>query len=402
MKDIRSHNSGCFNSNPINEDDTAAIAFTSGSTGIPKGVVYTHKMFVTMVHLLQRELKIEQGNIDLPGLYIFALLNPTMGVTTVMPVMDVSKPAQLDPARFINTIETHGVTTSFGSPTIWQKVSDYCLNHQLTLSSIKSIYIAGAAVPPSLLLKLTQIAPSAKVYTPYGATEALPITNIHSSELIPNIIRKTEEGFGFCVGGVVDQHQIKIIQIIDEPIPFWDEQLVLQNGEIGEICIKGDVVTKEYFRDDIHNELAKIQDYQGFWHRMGDIGYLDDEQRVWICGRKDQRVDTIFGRLYPDMCEAIFNQHPLVRRTALVGIGQRGSQIPMLVIELLDNKHPKSKNDKTKIIDEMLALGSAHTQSEKIKHFIFHPSFPVDARHNVKIQREKLAIWSKKHLSNQS
>jgi acyl-CoA synthetase (AMP-forming)/AMP-acid ligase II len=143
----------------------------------------------------------------------------------------------------------------------------------IELHSIQRIFIAGASVPPNLLKKLSKIAPEAEVFTPYGATEGLPLTNVSAKEIL-TLCEKTDRGEGFCVGRPVTQHEIKIIRITDDPIPHWSEDLEVQNGVVGEICVKGGVVTNSYFKDEYHNRLTKIQDKNGFWHRMGDLDIM--------------------------------------------------------------------------------------------------------------------------------
>jgi acyl-CoA synthetase (AMP-forming)/AMP-acid ligase II len=360
---------------------------------MPKGVVYTHGIFRGIINLL-RQMGVEEGEIDQPGLPIFALFNPALGLTTVIPEMDARHPAKLNPAYWVESIRTHGVTTSFGSPTIWKIVGQYCLENNLKLPSLRRIFMAGAPVPPRLIEQYHRhILSGGQVLTPFGATEALPVSNISGDEILAETARLTAQGRGACVGRPLDGLTVKIIPISDEPLAAWDDSLALPANQVGEIVVKGPVVTRLYLRRPEQTAKAKIQDGNAVWHRMGDLGYLDDQDRLWMCGRKSHRVETVAGLMLPVPCEAIFNAHPEVARTALVGLGPRGQQRPVLVVELNGGIMPTAST-KQRLSNELLALGQAYEHTQPIKDFLFHPAFPVDVRHNVKIQREKLAAWA--------
>jgi acyl-CoA synthetase (AMP-forming)/AMP-acid ligase II len=375
--------------------DQAAILFTTGSTGPPKGVLYKHGMFGAQVEHIKSRYGIDETDMDMPAFPLFALFSAAIGMTCIIPDMNPTKPAMVDPKKIVEAIKNHGITNSFGSPALWNRVSEYCLKHDIQLPTIRRILMAGAPVPGTLLEELKSIlSPNADTYTPYGATEALPITSISGSERLADTEEKTRHGAGTCVGKPLDGITIKIIRITDEPISAWDESFVLKQGEIGEIVVKGDVVTQEYFRMKVETNRAKITDGDTVWHRMGDIGYIDEQNRVWFCGRKAHRVITKDQILFSGPCEAIFNQHPKVFRSALVGVGPKSNQRPVIVIEPQKGEWPKYFWDRKKFAKELLEIGQKFEHTREIGNILFHASFPVDIRHNVKISREKLAAWA--------
>ncbi len=382
-------------------ESEAAVAFTSGSTGIPKGVVYLHGMFKAQIDLLRDVIGIRPGEVDLALLYIFALFNPALGVTTVIPDMDPTKPAAINPAYVVEALQTYGVTNAFGSPTIWKRVAPYCAERGIRLSSLKRVLMAGAPVPPALIeLLLTHVLdPVADVNTPFGATEAMPLTGMSGRDILAETASLSAEGRGMCVGRPLPGITVRIIRITDAAIPTWDEHLVLPPGEIGEIVVKGPVVTRTYLNRPEQTALAKIQDADGhLWHRMGDVGYFDAQGRLWFCGRKAHRVTTREEVLFPVPCETIFNHHPGVNRTALVGVGPQGRQCPFLVVEPRPGYQPTSLLEKQKFTLELLALGAEYEHTRAIQSVLFYPDpFPTDVRHNAKIQREKLAVWAARH-----
>jgi acyl-CoA synthetase (AMP-forming)/AMP-acid ligase II len=278
-------------------EETAAILFTSGSTGVPKGAVYSHGNFAAQVEALRELYTIQPGEIDLPTFPLFALFAPALGMTSVLPEMDFTRPAQVDPHKIIAAIQTFEITSMFGSPALLNRVSLYGREHGITLPSLQRVISAGAPVPATVLERFTtMLANGAQIFTPYGATEALPVCSIGSAEILGETRALTEQGQGICVGRPVAGIELEIITISDEPIIRWDDSLRLPASAIGEIAVKGAQVTSSYHNRPSSTALAKISDPRGgFYHRMGDLGYRDERGRIWFCGRKSHRVCTASG-----------------------------------------------------------------------------------------------------------
>lgn len=392
-------NKGQYAVTDCDPDALAAILFTSGSTGPPKGAVYSHAIFMAQAEMLRDTFGIQPGEIDLCTFPLFALFAPGLAMTAIVPEMDATRPAQVDPTKIIDAVEDFGVTNLFGSPALLNRVGLHGTTHGVKLPSLRRVISAGAPVSAAIIDRFQQLlAPGVEIFTPYGATESLPVASIGSEEILGETRHRTAKGAGVCVGRPVAGMNVRILQITDEPIAALTPDLECAVGEIGEITVQGPVVTRAYYNRPQATALAKIGDPTGnaIFHRMGDLGYLDEKRRLWFCGRKSQRVRTDQRTLFTIPCEGVFNAHPAVYRTALVGIGPSGKATPALCVEL---KPEHQAADRAKVQAELLALGAAHPHTVSIRKILFHPAFPVDIRHNSKIFREKLALWAARQMS---
>lgn len=376
-------------------DETAAIVFTSGSTGPAKGVVYTHGNFDAQLKQIQEHFQIDPDEIDLPTFPLFALFDPILGMTAVIPDMDPTKPALVDPTKIIEAVENHGVTNMFASPALLNRVGKYGKDHQIKLPSLRRVVSAGAPVTPANIEQFaTMLSSKAQIHTPYGASEAVPIISIASNEILAETKTLSEQGYGMCVGRPICDTQVEIIKITEEPITQFQDKLKLPETQVGEIMVKADLVTRQYFNDRRADLLAKIPDSDGkIWHRMGDLGWRDSKGRIWFCGRKSHRVITSEHILFSIPVEAIFNNHEKIFRSALAGVGPKNNQTPVIFVEPFS----KIKNPKT-FIKELREMAKANQLTKDIQYFFIEKSFPVDIRHNSKIFREKLAVKAKRFL----
>jgi olefin beta-lactone synthetase len=380
-------------------DETAAILFTSGSTGPPKGAVYTHAIFQAQVESFRSLYAIEPGEIDLCTFPLFALFAPALGMTAIVPDMDPTRPARVKPIKIFEAIDDFGVTNLFGSPALLRRLAQGGKELSRRLPTLKRVISAGAPVSAKILEQLVPLLDRpAQVYTPYGATESLPVASIGSGDVLGETRHATDKGMGVCVGRPVMGIDARIIELSDDPISTWSDDLLVPDGVIGEIVVAGPVVTREYFNRPEANRLAKIADRtrQAFYHRMGDVGYRDNQGRLWFCGRKSHRVILAGETLFTIPCESIFNAHPAVARSALVGVTRKSQVVPVICVEPLRHM---SRSEQGRVRQELLERGAAFPHTWRIKTILFHPSFPVDIRHNAKIFREKLAVWAARRVS---
>jgi len=375
-------------------EELAAILFTSGSTGPAKGVLYEHGMFLAQVEAIRAQYGIAAGEVDLPMLPVFALFNPALGMCTVVPEMNPSRPATVDPARIVQAIRQNEVTNSFGSPALWARIARHCEGAGIQLPSIRRILMAGAPVPPALMARMRAIVPNGEIHSPYGATEALPVSSITASEVLETTAARTERGEGTCVGRPLPGVQVRVIAIGAEPIAEIREARELPAGEVGELIVCGPSVTRGYDRLPEATAGSKIADGERHWHRMGDLGRIDPEGRIWFCGRMVERVETQAGPLYTDCCEAIFNKHERVFRSALIDLG--GGR-PGLVVEPEPGAFPRGRSARREFAGELRAMARAHPMTQSIEVFLFEKHFPVDVRHNAKIHRLTLAKKHRRH-----
>jgi len=352
-------------------DQMAAILFTSGGTGKPKGVVYTHKIFMTQTKLLQEMFALTSDDVDFPCFSLFGFFTLAMGLTSYIPPLNPTKLAQLDPAELVTLMNQHKVTFAAGSPTIWMKVADYCLKHNIQIPTLRSLVMFGAPVRIAMHEKWQKIIPNGTTYTPYGATEALPISNISGDYILENTAEMTLGGAGTCIGTACNSIDVRI-------------------ANEDEIVVAGDVVTKEYYQDEEATHASKLYIDGTLFHKVGDVGTIDEQNRIWFWGRKNHVVMRGEEKIYPIPCETVFTRHAAIKRAALVGPCIDGKVVPSLVLEL----HDGSTALPDTLLKDLREIRDSYQHTKPIERFYLKETFPVDARHNIKIDRTALRIWA--------
>lgn len=380
----------------VQRSDDAAVIFTTGSTGPPKGVLYTHQTFHAQIDRIRERYDIHRGSRDLACFPLFGLFDAVMGVTTIIPDMDPTRPADVNPQRLIEAAQQWEIDQAFGSPALWNTVVRWCDKHWKSdtppFPTLERVLSAGAPVPAVTLESLrTRVAEDAMIVTPYGATEALPIASIESREIIAETGPASGKGKGTCVGTRFDDVVWRVIEIEDGPITDISQTKEVARGKIGELMVTGPMVTRKYVVREDQNPMHKVADGERVWHRMGDVGYLDQRDRFWFCGRKAHRVEMGKRTLFTVPCEAIFNNHPSVYRSALVPRGERPNQTPVVIVQPFEEKRPKTEGERQQLREELLELASRNPLTRCIEEVVIRDTpLPVDIRHNSKIFREQL------------
>lgn len=390
----------------VDRDELAAILFTSGSTGVPKGVEVTFGILWGQQKILREHFQITEDEIDMVPFPLFALFSAAWGITSVIPDMNPAKPAKCSGEKLAEMMLEYNVTHTAGSPAIWKNVLDYAKEEDVQFPALKRVLMAGAPVSESLVKGWQQLlSEDGHVFTPYGATEALPVSVISDQELMDHCYQYTGQGSGTCIGREMGDVKVKVIPLSDGPIDHINRVEELPPMQVGELVVQGPLVTRRYFNRPESTHMSKINDWDksgyGFWHRMGDVGYRDHQGRLWFCGRKDHRVTLENRELFPVQIEPLFNQVPGVYRTAVVGVpvrkksGESKPQRPVLMVELEKGRRIKASME---LENELLSKAQQLKQTQEILDVLFVKDFPTDVRHNIKINRPQLAEQATEEL----
>ncbi|WP_309505163.1 AMP-binding protein [Streptomyces sp. KM273126] len=357
--------------------DLAMIAFTSGSTGVPKGAEYHYSTLTGQLDALGPVLAPRPGDVLLAGFLPFVLLGPALGLTTLAPAVSHRAPASTPPERLLSPLLEHHASVVAASPAVLGLLAQHCVRRRLTLPSVDRVVSFGAPLRAGLADALhTVLRPDAEVLSVYGATECLPVSAISAPELR-------------CAAGAGGR-PVRAGTCLGHPLPAVQVRILDEDHSgVGEIAVAGPNVSPAYHARPEATAAAKVQDPEVLLHRTGDLGRLDEDGRLWFHGRKSQQVTGAGFALPTEGVETTTDSTPGVRRTALVGVGAPGHQQAVLCVEL-----ERDGGDPQDVLRELHLTLRRHPDGHHVGVVLVHPGFPTDIRHNSKINRERLAAWA--------
>lgn len=380
-------------------EDPAVIVFTAGTGGAPRAVVYRHHHLDAQASMLKNVFGAEPGEVCLAAYPLFALTAAALGLTIVVPPFDPARPAEAEPEKLQQVINDFAITHLFASPGILDALATYCTDNRMRLESVTNLVSAGSGMPVETLQRVRQsLYRDARIQLLYGAAECQPIANVTAARFDDKLVDRVESGAGICVGRPVEPVEVRIVRISDMVFTDLSETTEMPLGMPGEIVVCAPNCAEDYRTRDAETPMPGFSDERGrHWHRTGDVGILDDLNRLWYCGRVSQRIETGQETVFPEQCEAVFDQHPDLRRSAVVGVGPRGRQTPVLCIEV---KSKLSPVDTERVHFDLLQLAQAYSTTRSIRTVLFHPGFPVGTGYGSQIRRDEIAEWAAKKLQD--
>jgi acyl-CoA synthetase (AMP-forming)/AMP-acid ligase II/pimeloyl-ACP methyl ester carboxylesterase len=382
-------------------DSPAAVLFTSGSTGPAKGVVYTHRQLAAMRDTVAETFGIHPGQRLVAGFAPFALLGPALGTASVTPAMDVTAPRTLTARALADAAAAIDATVVFASPAALRNVAatsgGLTAEGTAALKRVELLLSAGAPVPEPLLAEVQRLLPGASLHTPYGMTEALPVTDI-SLEQIRAASADAESGAkpgtgnGVCVGRPVHGARVAIIPLAaDGTAP--GSLPVTEVGITGEILVSARHVKEAYDRLWLTEEASAAE---SGWHRTGDVGHFDADGRLWVEGRLAHVITAPGAVVTPVGAEQAIERLAGIRMAAIVGVGPAGTQAVTAVVETVP---PVRKAGPAGVDLAGKVREAARTAGVSVAAVLVVPAQPTDIRHNAKIDRTRLSRWASSVLA---
>lgn len=378
---------------PDPEDD-CAVVFTSGATGPAKGVVYRHRQLTAQVDLVRDTYDLGPEDRFVAAFAPFSILGPAMGLGSAVPDIDITAPDGLTSALLADAVISIDARVVFASPAALRRVvatrNESTSAQREALSRVRLLMSAGAPVPVSLLEAVAEVLPNARLHTPYGMTEAMPVTDVSLDQL-----HDAGTGEGVCVG-----RPLAGVAIGVAPLPNRADQIPNQIQDrtdpstlpevTGEICVRAAHVKDRY--DDRWLTEHRSARYPG-WHRTGDVGHLDAEGRVWVEGRLAHLVTTADGELTPVGIEQRVEVLPGVRASAAVGVGPAGTQVLVVVVVPVDAPGSRSRAGSLGLRPAApdLADGVRKAAGSAVAAVLVADRLPLDIRHAAKVDRTEVA-----------
>jgi acyl-CoA synthetase (AMP-forming)/AMP-acid ligase II len=367
------------------------VLFTSGATGPAKGVVYTLAQLSAQIDLVRQVMGLTADDRLVAAFAPFALYGPALGVGAVVPDMTVTAPATLTATALADAVAAIDATVVFASPAALRNVvaTSVALSPEQNrvLGGVRRVMSAGAPVPLSLLRRVAGVLPNAELHTPYGMTEALPVTDISLAQ-----IEAAGAGNGVCVGEPLPGVRVRLSPL--DALGRADGELTDEPEVTGEICVAGPHVKDHYDRLWVTQQASARNPG---WHRTGDVGHLDTAGRLWVEGRLVHLITTAAGPVTPVGVEQRIEAVGGVAAAAVVGVGPNGTQqVVAVVVPPTEITMPHGSLAPAGLIAAVRAAAKV-----PVAAVLLARDLPTDIRHNSKIDRAAVGRWAGRILSGQ-
>ncbi|MHA3019651.1 AMP-binding protein [Mycobacterium sp. BMJ-28] len=358
--------------------DPVLILYTSGTTGIPKGVPWTGRELSSQIELYARDAVSREfclfGHL--------ALVAIAMGRTAVLPCVTSLQPQLVDISAVAQQMSDYGSDYVFASPLFWDRLIKFVTSTDNKSSiDIGIAATAGSAVSGRLIERFQVAFPATQMRIPYASTEVLmPITSISAEDYIYLSRLYAYSGRGVPLGRESEGMYVEIVPTDFDRAEFSARDCILEAGDIGEILVTGPRATQRYFRRTEIEAHAKLRDVltERIWHRTGDMGFKDESGCLWFVCRKKDVVSTPFGVVYPDALEQMWNMSTGATLSAVV----YSQKVDRLLYVLPVDTQAVVDKAVLKIQAERLGIPSPVV-------ITLEGLIPADRRHNSKIDRAK-------------
>lgn len=379
---------------PRAEDD-AVVLFTSGSTGPAKGAVYTHRQMAAMFAAVGATLELDPSRGLVAGFAPFALLGPALGAPSVVPDMDVTRPAELTAKALAAAVRALGAPAVFTAPAALRNLvatqDALDAEDRAALARVPSYFSAGAPIPAPLLRRLHGLLPGARALTPYGMTECLAVTAIDLEG-----IEEAGEGAGVCVGTPVPGVEVAVAAMDAQGTPT--DEVTTEPGRTGEILVRAPHVRDRYLM--LWGTTHRSRRFPT-WYATGDVGHLDEQGRLWVEGRAAHVLATSGGLVTPVRVESAAEAVPTVRRAGAAAVGPVGTQQIVVVVELEDDHRSgraTAPRPAAPALTEAVRRSVRESTGSEVAAVFTTRTLPTDIRHNSKIDRAALSRWAERAL----
>lgn len=358
----------------LEANDHVLVTYTSGSTGKPKACDRNAKNVFNQINFIAKVWNCNEDVVDFPSFPMFGFMNLLYGITTVLPAIDFRNVGSVSPKTVVAQMKKWKVTRTCGAFTFNNKIINYLESTNEKIETLENMVLGGTPVTKSFCKKLESVYPNAVCHIVYGSTEVAPISYINVNELLDS------KGQGCLVGYAFDGVKIAVVDLPDDIISFDSREespYVCKDDKCGEVIIKASHVVQSYINDPKGTRENKILSIDGnVWHRTGDTGHIDNQNRLWLVGRTSDIIKTDKGFvIHPYPVEMELDEMEDINRSALIEVNETKT----LVLEC-DNLELIYSN-----IEKILKQrGLSDVTIKSIK------KIPLDDRHNSKIDRIKL------------